>query len=83
MICWFHHREIGGLHNIVVIPDGKTLKQTVEVEKQGMKGKEIMVVQGQDGMDEDEESLEEPPDWLPDGWIMEAHCADNGSIHRV
>ncbi|GJN36861.1 hypothetical protein PR202_gb25760 [Eleusine coracana subsp. coracana] len=74
-------REIGSFHTAVVIHD-KTLKQPKEVEKQGRKGNENAVVEGLDEMDEDDETLEEPPGWLPDGWIMEAHCDDNGTIYR-
>ncbi|KAK3145172.1 hypothetical protein QOZ80_4AG0324520 [Eleusine coracana subsp. coracana] len=74
-------REIGSFHTAIVIHD-KTLKQPVEVEKQGRKGNENAVVEGLDEMDEDGETLEEPPGWLPDGWIMEAHCDDDGSIYR-
>ncbi|TVU13348.1 hypothetical protein EJB05_40400 [Eragrostis curvula] len=69
-------REIGGLHNVVVIPDEKTLKQPVEAKKHSQ-GNEVVVVE-----EPDEESLEEPPGWLPDGWIMEAHGDDNSSIYQ-
>ena len=33
--------------------------------------------------EEDIEALAEPPDWLPDGWIMEIYCAEDGTIIRV
>lgn len=82
MIFWFHHREIGGLHTVVT-PDDKAVKQHMEVEIQGGKGKENVVVERLYEMDEDDESLEEPSGWLPDGWIMEALRDDCGSIFRV
>ncbi|TVU13310.1 hypothetical protein EJB05_40358, partial [Eragrostis curvula] len=69
-------RRFGGLHNVVVIPDEKTLKQPVEAKKHSQ-GNEVVVVE-----EPDEESLEEPPGWLPDGWIMEAHGDDNSSIYQ-
>ncbi|CAN6287635.1 unnamed protein product [Urochloa humidicola] len=31
---------------------------------------------------EDIEALAEPPDWLPDGWIMEVYRAEDGTINR-
>ncbi|CAN6317744.1 unnamed protein product [Urochloa humidicola] len=31
---------------------------------------------------EDMEALAEPPDWLPDGWIMEVYRAEDGTINR-
>lgn len=33
--------------------------------------------------EEDIEALVEPPDWLPDGWIMEVYRAEDGTINRV
>ena len=33
--------------------------------------------------EEDIEALAEPPDWLPDGWIMEVYRAEDGTIIRV
>jgi hypothetical protein len=33
--------------------------------------------------EEDMEALVEPPDWLPDGWIMEVYRAEDGTIIRV
>lgn len=30
-----------------------------------------------------EAALVEPPDWLPDGWIMEVYRAEDGTIIRV
>ena len=33
--------------------------------------------------EEDIEALAEPPDWLPDGWIMEVYREEDGTIHRV
>ena len=33
--------------------------------------------------EEDIEELVEPPDWLPDGWIMEVFRAEDGTIIRV
>ncbi|KAG0548732.1 hypothetical protein BDA96_01G192400 [Sorghum bicolor] len=32
--------------------------------------------------EEDIEALAEPPDWLPDGWIMEAYRTEDGTIIR-
>ncbi|KAG2536857.1 uncharacterized protein LOC120688809 [Panicum virgatum] len=32
--------------------------------------------------EEDIEALAEPPDWLPDGWIMEVYREEDGTIHR-
>ncbi|CAN6310351.1 unnamed protein product [Urochloa humidicola] len=32
--------------------------------------------------EEDMEALAEPPDWLPDGWIMEVYRAEDGTINR-
>jgi len=33
--------------------------------------------------EEDIEALAEPPDWLPDGWIMEVYREEDGTINRV
>jgi hypothetical protein len=33
--------------------------------------------------EEDIEALAEPPDWLPDGWVMEVYRAEDGTINRV
>jgi hypothetical protein len=33
--------------------------------------------------DDDLEAKEDPPDWLPDGWIMEIYHAEDGSLNRV
>ena len=33
--------------------------------------------------EEDIEALAKPPDWLPDGWIMEIYRAEDGTIIRV
>jgi hypothetical protein len=33
--------------------------------------------------EEDIEALAEPPDWLPDGWIMEVYRTEDGTIIRV
>ncbi|KAJ1270294.1 hypothetical protein BS78_06G042900 [Paspalum vaginatum] len=66
-------REKGGL----VISD-----QTVEAEKQWRHGKEDVVIENLDEVDEDLGSLDELPGWLPDGWIMEICQEDNGSIYR-
>lgn len=33
--------------------------------------------------EEDIEALAEPPDWLPDGWIMEVYRGNDGAINRV
>ncbi|KAL6634385.1 hypothetical protein ACP70R_027056 [Stipagrostis hirtigluma subsp. patula] len=30
----------------------------------------------------EEENVESPPEWLPDGWIMEVYRTDNGTINR-
>ncbi|CAL5028481.1 unnamed protein product [Urochloa decumbens] len=70
-------REKGSL----VIFNYYTLKQPVEGGKQERQGKEIGVVEEPDEMDEDSTSLEEPPGWLPDGWIMEVYRDDKGSIY--
>ncbi|OEL29367.1 hypothetical protein BAE44_0009614 [Dichanthelium oligosanthes] len=78
MIFWFHSREKGRL----VISSDYTLKQPVEAKKQERQGKETVVVEEPDEMDEDSRSLEEPPGWLPDGWIVEARRDDDGSIYR-
>ncbi|PUZ38146.1 hypothetical protein GQ55_9G173800 [Panicum hallii var. hallii] len=32
--------------------------------------------------EEDIEALAEPPDWLPDGWIMEVYREEDGTINR-
>ncbi|KAF8722313.1 hypothetical protein HU200_022626 [Digitaria exilis] len=32
--------------------------------------------------EEDIEALAEPPDWLPDGWIMEVYRGNDGAINR-
>ncbi|RCV32751.1 hypothetical protein SETIT_7G028500v2 [Setaria italica] len=64
-----------------VISNGYTLKQPVEAHKQERQGKETLVEE-LDGIDEDLRSLEEPPGWLPDGWIMEVCRDDGGSIYR-
>ena len=32
---------------------------------------------------EDIEALAQAPDWLPDGWIMEVYCEEDGTIRRV
>nr|CAB3484063.1 unnamed protein product [Digitaria exilis] len=71
-------REKGSL----VISNDSTLKQTVESEKQEGQGKGIVLVEEPDERDEDSWSLEEPPGWLPDGWIMEVCHDDNGSIYQ-
>lgn len=67
----------------MVISNDSTLKQTVESEKQEGQGKGIVLVEEPDERDEDSWSLEEPPGWLPDGWIMEVCHDDNGSIYQV
>jgi hypothetical protein len=79
MFFWFHHRKNNGL----VISDDNTLKQTVEVGKQERQGKEVLVVEELDELNEDSGSLDEPPGWLPDGWIMEVCQEVNGSIYQV
>jgi len=33
--------------------------------------------------EEDIDALAEPPDWLPDGWIMEVYRTEDGTITRV
>jgi hypothetical protein len=33
--------------------------------------------------EEDIEALAEPPDWLPDGWIIEVYRTEDGTIIRV
>jgi hypothetical protein len=55
----------------------------VGAEKQDGQGRDIVVVEEPDEMDEDSRSLEEPPGWLPDGWIMEVCRDDDSSIYRV
>ncbi|AQK43042.1 methyl binding domain113 [Zea mays] len=69
-------------NNGLVISNDNTLKQTVEVEKQGRQGKEVLVVHELDESNEDSGSLDEPPGWLPDGWTMEVCQEDNGSIYK-
>lgn len=69
--------------HISLTPDEKALKHHVEAEKQGGQGKKNVVVEGLNEMDEDDDSLEEPPGWLPDGWIMEALHNHSGSIFWV
>ncbi|KAG2565081.1 hypothetical protein PVAP13_7NG034400 [Panicum virgatum] len=65
-----------------VISIDDTLKQPVGADKQDRQGRDIVVVEEPDEMDEDSMSLEEPPSWLPDGWIMEVFCDDDSSIYR-
>lgn len=67
----------------MVISNDSTLKQPVESETQEGQGKEIVLVEEPDEMDEESRLLEEPPGWLPDGWIMEVCHDDNGSIYQV
>jgi hypothetical protein len=78
MIFWFHYREKGNS----VISNGCTREQPVEAGKHARQGKETLVEE-LDEMDEDLRLPEEPPGWLPDGWIMEVCCDDSGSIYRV
>ncbi|PUZ46306.1 hypothetical protein GQ55_7G054000 [Panicum hallii var. hallii] len=66
----------------LVISNDDTLKQLVGAEKQDGQGRDIVVVEEPDEMDEGSRSLEEPPGWLPDGWIMEVCCDDDSSIYR-
>jgi hypothetical protein len=33
--------------------------------------------------DDDLEAKEDPPDWLPDGWIMEIYRTNDESLNRV
>lgn len=54
----------------------------MEAEKQGRHGIEDVVIEELDEVGEDLGSLDEPPGWLPDGWIMEVCQEDNGSIYR-
>ena len=79
MIFWFHNREKASF----VISNDDKLKQPVGADKQDRQGRDIVVVEEPDEMDEDSMSLEEPPSWLPDGWIMEVFCDDDSSIYRV
>ena len=79
MIFWFHNREKVSF----VISNDDTLKQPVGADKQDRQGRDIVVVEEPDEMDEDSRSLEEPPGWLPDGWIMEVCRDDDSSIYRV
>ncbi|XP_021318704.1 uncharacterized protein LOC8069424 isoform X3 [Sorghum bicolor] len=74
--------DLSGKNNGLVISDDNTLKQTVEVGKQERQGKEVLVVEELDELNEDSGSLDEPPGWLPDGWIMEVCQEVNGSIYQ-
>ncbi|XP_039771457.1 uncharacterized protein LOC120639658 isoform X8 [Panicum virgatum] len=65
-----------------VISNDDKLKQPVGADKQDRQGRDIVVVEEPDEMDEDSRSLEEPPGWLPDGWIMEVCRDDDSSIYR-
>ncbi|XP_039771454.1 uncharacterized protein LOC120639658 isoform X5 [Panicum virgatum] len=58
-----------------VISNDDKLKQPVGADKQDRQGRDIVVVEEPDEMDEDSRSLEEPPGWLPDGWIMEHYTS--------
>ncbi|KAL6660451.1 hypothetical protein ACP70R_001997 [Stipagrostis hirtigluma subsp. patula] len=71
-------REIGDLHTVVDISHDNTLKQHVEAEELGKQGMEDVLPEKPDEVDRDVE----PPDWLPDGWIMEVRRDDNSSIYR-
>jgi len=57
MIFWFHNREKVSF----VISNDDTLKQPVGADKQDRQGRDIVVVEEPDEMDEDSMSLEEPP----------------------
>ena len=37
----------------------------------------------EDVKDKMEDGVVEPPDWLPDGWIMEVRRGDDGVLYRV
>ncbi|GJN21048.1 hypothetical protein PR202_gb08494 [Eleusine coracana subsp. coracana] len=41
-----------------------------------------VMAQGNEEVKEDVESLEEPSDWLPDGWIMEIYHNDDGTFNK-
>ncbi|XP_062184088.1 uncharacterized protein LOC133888021 isoform X2 [Phragmites australis] len=75
-------RDMGDSHTVVDISDDNTLKQPVDTEELGRQGKDDVMAEEPDEADEDVEALEEPPGWLPDGWIMEVRRDDNGSIYR-
>ena len=42
-------------------------------------GEEVTLVE--DVKEKVEDGMEEPPDWLPDDWIMEIRHGDNGALY--
>lgn len=66
----------------MVILDDNEMEQHVEAEEMKKQGEESVEANEAEEKDKDAEVLEELPDWLPDGWIMEVRCGDNGNIYR-
>lgn len=82
-ICFFCYREVDNSPPPVVILDDNEMEQHVEAEEMKKQGEESVEANEAEEKDKDAEVLEELPDWLPDGWIMEVRCGDNGNIYRV
>uniref|UniRef100_A0A0D9ZI62 MBD domain-containing protein n=1 Tax=Oryza glumipatula TaxID=40148 RepID=A0A0D9ZI62_9ORYZ len=75
-------REVDNSPPPVVILDDNEMEQHVEAEEMKKQGEESVEANEAEEKDKDAEVLEELPDWLPDGWIMEVRCGDNGNIYR-
>ncbi|KAF0894219.1 hypothetical protein E2562_037279 [Oryza meyeriana var. granulata] len=75
-------REVHNSPPPVVILDDNETEQHVEAEELKKQGEEGLEAEEPGEMDKDAEVLEELPGWLPDGWIMEVRCGDNGNIYR-
>ncbi|KAL6597733.1 hypothetical protein ACP70R_046538 [Stipagrostis hirtigluma subsp. patula] len=67
--------------SVIVISDDEEMKELVVPKKEKVE-EEQPILSEDEKVDQDIDPIEEPPDWLPDGWIMEVYRAKNGRISQ-